>query len=519
MVVETHFTVDRCNSDVVRNACSEVVIVLKGDHSDSASALSQQMAVAPMKRRSPWTSARARRETKPCPKTSVPPFHAGRRRNVAPGTLAGGAMTGAEQDAQRGRAIVVWGLGTAFLGIGLLTAVMIGILAEQVKERLEVSDDAIGLLSAIFYLTYSIAQFLGGLMLDRYSPRWILGVSSLIAAAGCFLLADATTMTGTVVGRVLLGIGLSTSFLGAIYLARIWFPPARFAVMSSISQLATNLALSAMLIGLSVTGTLPTLHAAMFGMTLGYALLGIAMFALVSRPTTETHLDDVDRPDVVTQLRTVVGNTQFWLGTACFASVFGVLLAWNDLWGIQNQRAYGRSLEMATALTSTISIAAGIGGLVLGWLSDRLGKRSSLTRLSCWLLAIAMALVLFLPRLSTPGIYLLLFAFGFLLGSNILGFAQVGQHVPGDAQATAFGLMTSVGFLAGSGLDYIVGTLVGAAPPLGSAEAVVHYRMALLPLLAALGIGALCAIALKDRPPPRTEESHDGPHDVSASRG
>lgn len=30
----------------------------------------------------------------------------------------------------RGQAILVWGLGTLFLGLGLLTAVMIGILAE-----------------------------------------------------------------------------------------------------------------------------------------------------------------------------------------------------------------------------------------------------------------------------------------------------------------------------------------------------------------------------------------------------
>jgi sugar phosphate permease len=404
----------------------------------------------------------------------------------------------------RGHGYLVWGLGTAFLGIGLLTAVLLGILAEQVRNRLGVSNDAIGMLSAVFYLAYSLAQFAGGIMLDRLNPRWVLGLSSLIAAAACLLLADASSLGLTVAGRALLGIGLSTSFLGAIYLARVWFPADRFALMSGAAQLATNIGLCVVLIGLSVTGAIPTLRAAMLAMALGYLLLGVAMMLLVGRPAAAGAAESV-RPSLGAQLSVVLRTRQFWLGTVCFASVFGVLLAWNDLWGIMNQRAYGRSLEMAAALTSTVTLAAGAGGLLLGWLSDRLDRRSSITALTSWLLTVVMALVLFLPRLSTPGVFVLLFVFGFLLGSNILGFAQIGQHIPENAQATAFGLMTSVGFLAGSALDYLVGAGVGVEPPMGTDAAVAHYRSALIPLLAALAVGAVCAIALRDRP--RTPES------------
>ena len=282
---------------------------------------------------------------------------------------------------------MVWGLGALFLGAGLLTAVMIGILAEQVRLRLHVSNDAIGMLSAVFYLAYSIAQFIGGVLLDRLNPRWVLGVSSLIAAVGCFLLADASGLGVTVVGRVLVGVGLSTSFLGAIYLASLWFPPQRFALVSGISQLATNVALAIMLIGLAITGAIPALRTAMLGMVFGYLLLGVVMILVVRRPAvTGDSRAGPSGAGVLTQLRMVVRVPQFWLGTICFASTFGVLLAWNDLWGIMNQRAYGRSLEMATALTATISIAAGAGGLLLGWLSDRLGRRSLITQLTIWVL-------------------------------------------------------------------------------------------------------------------------------------
>lgn len=230
---------------------------------------------------------------------------------------------------------------------------------------------------------------------------------------------------------MLLGIGLSTSFLGAIYLVSLWFPPERFASVSGISQLATNVALAVMLIGLSITRAIPTLRAAMLGMAVGYLLLGIVIMLLVGRPAV---IGDgragPSRADIFTQMWMVVRVPQFWLGTVCFASTFGVLLAWNDLWGIINQRAYGRSLEMATALISTISIAAGVGGLLLGWVSDRLGRRSLITQLTIWLLTVVMGLVLFLPRLPISGVFVMLFVFGFLLGSNILGLPRSGSTSP-----------------------------------------------------------------------------------------
>jgi nitrate/nitrite transporter NarK len=258
-----------------------------------------------------------------------------------------------------------------------------------------------------------------------------------------------------------------------------------------------------MLIGLSITETIPPLSSAMISMAVGYVVLGIAILLLVSRPATvETAPQDESHVGIGSQLRTVVGVPQFWLGTAFFASVFGVLIAWNDLWGIMNQRAYGRTLEMATALTSTGAIAAGVGGVILGWISDRLGMRSRITQITIWLLTLTMALVLFLPRLPTSGVFVLMFVFGFLLGSNILGFAQIAQHIPDNAQATAFGLMTSVGFLTGAGLDYVIGVLVGEAPPAGTDIAISHYRGALIPLLVVLAIGAFCSIALKDRAQP-----------------
>lgn len=399
-----------------------------------------------------------------------------------------------------GKALLVWGLATLYFTAGLLTPVMFGLLAEQVQQTLAGSADVIGMLSAVYLLAYALAQFFAGILMDRVSPRWILGLSALAAAAGCGLFASASSLGPALAGQALLGIGLSTTFLGAIYLASAWFPPERFALISGATQVATNYVAAAVVIGITVSAAIPAYQTVTSALAVVYLVLGVLMLIFVHRPPmTELPARESAVPSVLAQLLAVVSIPQYWWGTIFFSVSFGVMLSWNDLWSIQNQRAYGRSLELAGAMNAMTPIGIGLGGLVLGWLSDRLGRRSRIAQLTMGAIVAFLALMLFLPRLPDPVVFGLLFLFGFALGGNILGFAQVGQHVPEQVQATAFGLMTSVAFSVGAGLNYVIGNLAGQAPPAGTDQAIAHYRGALMPLLVVVIVGALCSLALKDR--------------------
>jgi nitrate/nitrite transporter NarK len=399
------------------------------------------------------------------------------------------------------QAVLVWGLSTLYVTAGILTSIMFGLLSGQVQQALAVSAEAIGMLSAVYLLVYAVAQFFAGMLMDRVSPRWILGLSALVAAPGCGLLAHATNLRLALAGQALLGIGLSTSFLGAIFLASIWFPAERFALVSSATQMITSLGVAGLVIGLSVSGAIPAYRTVMNNLAVVYLLLGVLMLLFVRRaPSAELATRKSVAPGVITQLLTVVATPQYWWGTVFFSCSFGVWLAWNNLWDIQNQLAYGRSVELAGSMNAMMPLGGGLGGLVLGWLSDRLARRSLVAQVTICSMTAVLTLLLFLPRLPAPAVFCLLFLFGFFLGGNILGFAQVGQHVPEEVQATAFGLMTSVGFGVAAGLNYLIGNLVGEAPPGGTDLAIKHYRVALMPLLFALIVGSLCSIALKDRP-------------------
>lgn len=398
-------------------------------------------------------------------------------------------------------ALLVWGLATVYFAVGVLSSASFGLFTGQIQQVLAVSEDVIGMLSASYLLSYAMAQFFAGLMMDRLNPRWILGISAIVAALGCGLFGYATNVPQAMAGLAFQGIGLSTTFLGAIFLASVWFPPQRFALVSGATQVIQNVVVAGTVIGMAITGAIPAFRTMFTILSIILLVLGLLILLFVHLPPTAgSPPSQSGAPSVIGQLVTVVTTPQFWWGSVFFACSFSALLSWNNLWDIQNQRAYGRSLLMAGAMNAMTPLGAGLGGLVLGWLSDRPGRRSRTARFTIVSITVVGALVLFLPRLPTPAVFGLLFVFGFVLGGNVLGFAQVGQHVPQQVHATAFGLMTCIGFCIAGGLNYLIGKRVGQAPPGGTDLAIKHYQVALIPLLVVLVVGSLCSVALKDRP-------------------
>jgi hypothetical protein len=82
----------------------------------------------------------------------------------------------------------------------------------------------LGLLTAVYFITFAAAQFPLGILLDRFGPRRIEAGLLVLAAAGAFVFAKAQTLTGLVIGRGLIGFGVSACLMAAFKAFVIWFP-------------------------------------------------------------------------------------------------------------------------------------------------------------------------------------------------------------------------------------------------------------------------------------------------------
>jgi MFS family permease len=108
------------------------------------------------------------------------------------------------------------------------------VIAPELMRGLEISAEAMGIITGVYFLAFAVAQLPIGVLLDRFGPRQTMAGLFLLAVAGSVTFATASGFAGLVLGRGLMGIGCAAGLMGSLVAIARWFPPARFAFLSSL---------------------------------------------------------------------------------------------------------------------------------------------------------------------------------------------------------------------------------------------------------------------------------------------
>src|SRR3954451_15224190 len=110
----------------------------------------------------------------------------------------------------------------------------VGVIAPDLANEIGLSAGEIGLLSSAFFFSFATAQLPLGVAIDRYGPKRCMLVCAVIAVLGAIEFAIATTSTGLIIARVLMGLGSSCYLMAPLALYARRFPPERFTVLAGI---------------------------------------------------------------------------------------------------------------------------------------------------------------------------------------------------------------------------------------------------------------------------------------------
>ncbi|MFI6575631.1 MFS transporter [Nocardiopsis sp. NPDC050513] len=133
------------------------------------------------------------------------------------------------------RAWIVWGVAVGGYFLAMLNRNGLGVAALEAQERFDVGPALLSLLPMLQLLVYVLLQVPSGLLADRLGPRYTLVVGMGAMAAGACLFALAPGVEAAVAGRLLIGVGDALVFLNVIRLAALWFPRARYALVSGLT--------------------------------------------------------------------------------------------------------------------------------------------------------------------------------------------------------------------------------------------------------------------------------------------
>ncbi|WP_440991854.1 MFS transporter [Haloarchaeobius baliensis] len=377
-----------------------------------------------------------------------------------------------------------------------------GVLTSSLAGAFDTTGAELGLLHASFFYIYAPMQLVAGVLVDQRGTRRVTVLGSVVMVVGAVAFASSDAYVVGFLSRALIGFGGSVVYIGILRYCANWFRSNEFATMTGVTLSASALG------GLAATTPL-ALAVAAYGWRTTYLFLGgiglvatAGVFIAVRDSPTDAGFEpvsesvasaDLTMSQVLANARTVFAERTTWvLGVMMFFAV-GTNYTVMGLWGVPYLvHAYGLSVATASLFPLAGNLGLLFGSTLVGWISDRLGSRTSITVVTATLYT---GLFAGISLLGTPPLaYVAVAFFGvmFLHGGFLLSFTIIKERHSGATSGTATGAINGMGFFGAAVLPGVMGLALDA---FWTGETVAGSRIyTLVGYRVAFGIAALSGL-------------------------
>lgn len=252
-------------------------------------------------------------------------------------------------------------------------------IAQDLAASFQTSAASLGVLAATYFYVYTVMQVPTGILADTLGPRRILALGAVVGGLGSLLFGFAPSLDVALVGRTLIGLGVSVTFIAMLKLIAVWFEESRFATMVGTCMLVGNT--GSILAGapLSALAQAAGWRGVFLGVGAVSLVLGVLCWVIVRdspRSTQEAGRPHVDRTVVLSGLLSVLKNRATWPATLVNTGMCGSFFAFAGLWMTPYlMQMHGLSRQVAASHLSLWFGGFAVGCFFIGTLSDRLGRR------------------------------------------------------------------------------------------------------------------------------------------------
>lgn len=381
------------------------------------------------------------------------------------------------------------------------------VLAEQLTAAFGTTGAALGTLHASFFYIYAAMQLPAGVVADRVGSRRAVAAGTVVMSGGALVFGIADTYAVAFLARALIGLGGSLLFIAILRFCANWFRPGEFARLSGLTIAAAGFGGILATTPLAMVVTATDWRSTMLGLgVLGFGLAGVA-YLLARDSPADAGLSEIDGVPLAKtpSLGAVVGNArgvlrerETWLvGLILFAGT-GVNITVFGLWGVPYLvQTYGLSVTDASTYTLLGSLGLLVGPPLVGWLSDRLERRTGLMVVGQVLIASGYVVLAVTGEPPLPVVGLVFFASGFLAGGYALGYTVIKERHVSGASGVATGTVNTMAFAGAALFPTLMGLVLDAywtGETISGARvySVFGYRVA-FGLVAGAGVLALLA--------------------------
>ena len=257
--------------------------------------------------------------------------------------------------------------------LSYLYRVVNAVLAPDLASELGIGPSELGLLTAAYFITFAAFQLPLGVLLDRFGPRKIESFLLIFAAAGAFVFSRAESVSGLIIGRALIGFGVSACLMAAFKAFVLWFRQERLPLINGIQMAAGGFG--------ALTATAPVEAAlgvtdwrgVFFILSIITLAVAAAVFLVVPEKKIKQNGDSIKE-----QLRGIIqvfSSLTFWriapltvMSQAAFLAIQGL---WSGPW-LRDVAGFER--EMIARVLLMIAAAMVTGFILMGAAAERLSR-------------------------------------------------------------------------------------------------------------------------------------------------
>jgi MFS family permease len=400
--------------------------------------------------------------------------------------------------ADAGRAVLVAWLVTAvyyFYQYAMRSAP--AVMMPQLSEGFGLSGAAVASLVGLFYYGYSPFSLVAGVAMDRLGPRRVVPIGAAAVGIGALLFATGIPLLAGI-GRFLQGAGGVFALVGAAYIATSNFPASSAATLIGATQMFGMAGGSA---GQFVVG--PMMSAGMpwsrFWAGMGVAGLVICVLLFVLLPKQEARAQNPAwMREAGKALGVVFRNPQSLLCGIIAGLMFIPTTIFDMVWGVRYlQEGHGLDYASAVIRSATVPLGWIVGCPLLGYVSDRIGRRRPVIIASALVLLVCLSWILYGPRDVLPP-YVLGIVTGIASGAAMLPYTVIKEANPAHLSGTSTGVVNFINFTFSAVLGPVFASSLMRAGAGADNLQLEHYQTAFSPLLGGVALAIILTFLLKE---------------------
>lgn len=374
------------------------------------------------------------------------------------------------------------------------------VMMPQLSEAFGLSALGVASLVGLFYYGYSPFSLVAGAAMDRLGAKQVIPIGAALVGIGALLFASGQqSLAG--VGRFMQGAGGVFALVGAIYIASKNFPASYAATLIGATQM---FGMSGGAAGQFGVGSMMSSGLAWNHFWLGAGILGLLVSAtlyvmLPAEPSTRKQAPV--RKATWQALVTVFKNPQSILCGLIAGLLFIPTTIFDMVWGVRYLQD-ARGFEYAEAVLRSAMVPVGwiMGCPLLGWLSDRIGRRKPVIIGGAVVLLACLAWILY-GRADVFPPYVIGVVAGVASGAAMLPYTVIKEANLPQHGGTATGVVNFINFTFSALLGPVFARILQRVSGVAEKLDLVDFQTAFEPLLYGVVLAIVLTLLLRETGP------------------